>query len=174
MLPRSDPMITTVPAVMLARTLPSGPTVTVCPGASMEPSRSPSTYKSWLLEIWPTILTDLPSLAIVGSWGNHRHHTRLKPPVLCAYAQLGSTLYDCVRLLCHGHFGDLNVLHRHAGQIRDGNLIFVPAPQGRILEQFSDFHQVLRSNQARLHGIRRIPELRALRPAVHHAARAGE
>ena len=42
----------------------AGPTVSLCSNNSTVPSKSPSTYRSSLLKIWPTILTAFPMLAM--------------------------------------------------------------------------------------------------------------
>src|ERR1700722_7000308 len=68
------PSTTTSRALMLAMTLPFGPTVKRCSCNSTVPSTSPSIVKSSRLKIWPLTITDLPNTADpprgLSKWGS--------------------------------------------------------------------------------------------------------
>src|SRR3974390_939983 len=62
-LPSTRPCTMTLRASRLARTRPLGPTVRLCPRSEIEPSTSPSTYKSSLPDNSPRTITDFPMVA---------------------------------------------------------------------------------------------------------------
>src|SRR5271166_1715707 len=62
-LPSTRPCTMTLRASRLARTRPLGPMVRLCPRSEIEPSTSPSTYKSSLPDNSPRTITDFPMVA---------------------------------------------------------------------------------------------------------------